>query len=300
MFSKFFKGSGSHGSSVVVRTTIAGAALAAAACLVAPRFASAAVVASENFDNTSTYPLNSNLAGDGSWLDTSGGTNKGFQIIAAPGNGDNSGQVLGNPDATNVYEPVSTGYANTDAVYYSAWMRETYVTSGSNLYSGTTVTMYTGDPVSSSSYIGPVFGMTSYYNGGYNPSGLFQLSRASSGTTYLSTTSVTLNDWYNVRLQVTQNASNPALDTGTLYAEDITAGQTSFTAVISNVNLQMAPFRDPTNINYWMLNGYGGGQMDNLETGTGTPSASVPEPATLGLVAVGGLGLLLLKRRKAV
>ena len=29
-------------------------------------------------------------------------------------------------------------------------------------------------------------------------------------------------------------------------------------------------------------------------------TAPVPEPATLGLVALGGLGLLLLKRRKAV
>lgn len=278
--------------------SLAAAALAAAACLVAPRFASAAVVASENFDNTTTYPLNSSLAGDGNWLDTSGGTNRGFQIITAPGNGDNSGQALGSSDATNVYEPVTTSYTNTDAVYYSAWMRETYETSGSNLYSGTALTLYSGNPTAAG-IIGPVFGMTSYYNGGYNPSGLFQLSQASSGTTYYSTTPVTLNDWYNVRLQVTQNASDPTLDTGTLYAEDITAGQTSFTAVISNVNLQMASFRDPTNINYWMLNGYGGGQMDNLETGTGTPSV-VPEPATLGLAAVGGLGLLLLGKRRRV
>ncbi len=278
--------------------SLAAAALAAAACLVAPRFASASVVASENFDNTTTYPLNSNLAGDGSWLDTTS-SGKGFQVIAAPGNGDNSGQALGNSDATNVYEPVTTSYTNTDAVYYSAWMRETLVQSGNNLYSGATLTMYSGDPTSTSSYIGPVFGMTSYYNGGYNPSGVFDLSQASSGTTYYSTTPVTLTDWYNVRLQVTQNASNAALDTGTLYAEDITAGQTSFTAVISNVNLGMLSYRDPTNITYWMLNGYGGGQMDNLETGTGTPSV-VPEPATLGLAAVGGLGLLLLgKRRRA-
>ena len=42
--------------------------------------------------------------------------------------------------------------------------------------------------------------------------------------------------------------------------------------------------------------GLGGAQVSNFQL----TDVAVPEPATLGLVAVGGLGLLLLKRRKAV
>jgi hypothetical protein len=115
------------------------------------------------------------------------------------------------------------------------------------------------------------------------------------GSSYTSTNTFVGSHVYEVYAQLTLDTNNTAGALGTVdvMVKDVTAGDTSFSAVagLTGVNAQFKADWVP-GIDTWVLRGTYAGYIDDLEYGTGV----VPEPATLSLLGAGVLGLI--SRRK--
>lgn len=273
--------------------TVIGAAVFAAC-----RQAGADIIASQKFES---YAVGSDLAVNNGWTfhATENASYIAWTVKTPNGSGNTSGSAI-------KYSPTSPGRtggqayaffdspaaisAGTTDYYISFYLRpakasSTYTYGGSlalaNVAEGSAL---------NGSYISPYFGVAD----GQNP--YFYIRSAGYGTTYNSTTIAIQDHWYEIRLQISVDATTLSNSTGTLYIRDVTAGETTFTALsdLTNINLGLGiSQRNPANYTAWLLKGGNGSEFDNLEFGTGT--LPVPEPASVGVLGL--LGALYLARK---
>lgn len=116
---------------------------------------------------------------------------------------------------------------------------------------------------------------------------------------YVTMPGGTTADWYRLRLIIDYTA-NGGDGSGSLYAQDLTLGDTGFTPItgMQNINLGMTAANmvsyQPANETNLTIYVTGGGVADNLST----DAAATPEPNVCALLASGGLsGNLFLRRR---
>ena len=124
-----------------------------------------------------------------------------------------------------------------------------------------------------------------------NSSGVrFAVRQAHFGSSFYSTTGVTLDHWYELVLAITPNA-DPTAVTGTLYARDVTAGETEYTALpgLTDINMGFDAINNP-----WLPSG---SQYDKIYTSQGKKTQidnitigtwNVPEPGSMALLLAGG------------
>jgi hypothetical protein len=156
---------------------------------------------------------------------------------------------------------------------------------------GTDTVFALGNPSAASDYgrIGPSFG---FFQGQF----IIRQANFSTITAAALGAGDTNTEWYRLQLHI-DFTSFAGAGSGTLMVKNLSDGEASFRTVLSGVNLGItgmtADSRDPATWDTLFIH-VGVGKMDNL-----SPNANVvvPEPASLGLLVVGG-ALLLGKRRK--
>ena len=259
MFSKFFKGSGSHGSSVVVRTTIAGAALAAAACVGLAGTASASVV---------TWGSPTDVSGNAD-VSTAGTLVSAYNFYGT----------------TPVVSPVVNGVTFTGLDLPANQAKITF--GGDTLASTASMSSYAnyGAPSNFSSEYQTLL-TSAFYSAGTADPFTLTLNNLTPGANY--NFEVWVNDARSLATDRAETVSSGnsvslAFNTGTLGAGQFVLG--TFTA--DSTAQQVITFTGNSNT---------GAQINGFQLRV----VPVPEPATLGLVAVGGLGLLLLGKRRRV
>ncbi len=130
---------------------------------------------------------------------------------------------------------------------------------------------------------------------GYANSGVFVVQTQGGGND-VNGPSVSPNTTYLMVLEDIANSSGP--DTLNLWVNPAT-GVTAPSGTPTITDNLIGPIGDISGIG--TNDGSYSNSYDEIRIGTSYADVTpVPEPATLGLVAIGGLGLLLLKRRKAV
>ena len=106
------------------------------------------------------------------------------------------------------------------------------------------------------------------------------------------------DDWFSLRL-VMDLTANSGDGSGSLYYKNLTDGDSGYTAVsgLQNIDLNLYPLQDPTLWNRMVLRTgfYEGNKIDNLFIET----SAVPEPSRALLAALGIVGLILRRRRRA-
>ena len=270
----------SHRSSVSHGCYLAAAALAAMACLGLVSTASATtIIYQDSFNGLSSTPLNGaaptkDNGTSATWTATSGISDSGYT-----NNNTAIGYLNFTPVSGNIYT-LSANLAGSGTPNNGAWLSlgflTTPTTSGNVRFDGSGtgtenavdwVLLYTpgSSTVNGSLFEGPgtTAGGANYYIGSdENSSGL------ETGD-------------YSI---VLDTAGTPSAWTAKIFDNG--------TAISGNLSV-------PSGITAVGIGNDGtvsAGQFSNFSL----TSSPVPEPATLGLVAIGGLGLLLLKRRKAV
>ncbi len=281
----------SNRSSISRGCFLAAAALAAVACIGLAGTASASVIYQDNFPGSSADPLNGTSPGvdatSATWTADTGWRADGSQTAAdynqtTGAEGSSDAYLPFTPSSGNIY--TLTAILSPSLTQGSNWFALGFVGSFSSATSSATgatdngngVNAWFGDSGSGQLNAGPWLLMSSGWNGEDPNEAYFPGPGANGSVNFTGqsgdTVAIVLNTQASAwTYQVFDNGNNvsPILTFAT-------------NPVITGVALgQWAPAV---------------GSVSDFSL----TSTSVPEPATLGLVAVGGLGLLLLKRRKAV
>jgi hypothetical protein len=235
---------------------------------------------------------NGTLAGQDNWTDFSGGPTNHSVTTVVPSHLGSPTKVVTGSDQTIRENDGSYSFAPHSASNTMAMIQFDLRPS-----TGDTDTFALGNiVVGQTSRLGPQFGIW----GGLNS---FMIRGAVEGTITLAALTGTdsLSDWYRLQLVVdfTANGGNGA---GSLYVQNLTDGELSLrpAPVLSNVNLQILNMandsEDPATWDTMYIRSLTGGALfDNLDPNFTPP---VPEPSTLGLVVLGGIGMVVKSRRR--
>ena len=279
-------------SSLAARAAIAGAALAMLASGLAAQSARASRLVYEPFNYTSGSVLKGQTATGTGLTGTWSGSN--YTVSAgslSEGNlatADNSVTMPANGGFYTVAASLASSVTATSGnpVWASFLLQTPSVASGG--FSGTSYgglnLVSTGNPFFGISYSSGTSGQQFVVQkeGGGGPNGFASSPVPAAGSTYLLVMEDIVNssgpDTLNLWVNPTAGAASPPV------TPDATVGLT----VGSITGIQLV-----TSGNY---------SFDEVRIGTtyADVTPAVPEPATLGLVAIGAIGLLLLKRRRTV
>lgn len=125
---------------------------------------------------------------------------------------------------------------------------------------------------------------------------VFVVSQAAFGTQFESDPgfTITYGEWYEIRLQIEQDPADVTNEKGSLVVRNVTDGETLYTPVpgLQSLDLRLNDQRKASLFDVWELDGNRFGQdLDDLTAGEGE-AALIPEPGTMLLVGLGGLGVM--------
>ncbi|MDA8376383.1 MAG: PEP-CTERM sorting domain-containing protein [Planctomycetia bacterium] len=273
-------------SSLAARAAVAGAALAMLASGLAAQSARASLLVYEPFNYTSGSTLNGQTATGTGLTGTWGGSNTGTISAGSLSEGnlataDNSYLSGG---GNNTISFVSNITATTGNPVWGSFLLNTPSNVASN-YGG--LVLEPAAPTSSAP--APFIGISN--------SGHFLVQKYGSSDNTVLGTAASANTTYLLVFEDIANATSGGPDTLNLWVNP-TAGAANPPATpdVSNT-YSTSPIGAISGID--LANG-GGFSYDEVRIGTtyADVTPAVPEPATLGLVAIGAMGLLLLKRRR--
>jgi hypothetical protein len=270
------------------RKILAVIGLAAVAILIQGGWASAAIVTwTDNFDS---YANGSYLNGQGGWTDTSGGNN--YRFVAAGGVGGTQGVNEGGGSQQMNWTAHPWDWATSLAVGDKVIARMDFQASGGAFDDDRVGWVLASNPGSSSYHFGVQLDDAD--------GGLVTYLRNSSGGNVKNIVIATAllprsgNNWYREEMQVTKltsglGANGARIDVS--YSALDSGGNVVGTPVTGNILLDTSAWRGFSGQVYPMYKNYSAlvGNADNAYF------QITPEPATLSLLAIGGL--LALRRR---
>ena len=276
----------SNRSSVISRGgCIAAMALAVAAVAGLAGTASASIIYQDNFSGSSSNPLNATSpsvdATGATWTADTGWRADGSQTAAdAATNGSSDAYLPFTPSSGNIYtlsatmSPSLTSGSNWFALGFVGSFSSATSTTGGAVNNGDGVNAWFADSGSGQLNAGPWLLMNSGWNGEDPNESYFPGPGASGAVDFTGKSGDTV--------AIVLNTQSSAW---------------TFQVFVNGTNVSpVIPFSSNP-----AITGVGLGQFAPAVGSVSNFSlTSVPEPATLGLCAVGGLGLLLLKRRRVV
>ncbi|EIP97638.1 hypothetical protein OpiT1DRAFT_02085 [Opitutaceae bacterium TAV1] len=260
-----------------------------------------AVTLSENFESQTTGATGSAAGwanaffgdGIGGWIieDTSAAPPDTYPAIPV-GNGTKSlaHNATGNNHIVRKSFDAANPFTDTDTLYFSAWAVP-YATGNAvqilrfGTVSGTTgymITLFTIEPDTTNPLLAR-----------------FTVGTGSSGGTLLASTNTFATDhWYEFQLVINQDtgATTPTLS---LFARDITNGETALSAVagLQNLSIALGSTTKASTWTDWAIRSNGRQNIDNLYLSTISVS-EIPEPKTAA-AALAGIALLTLATLRA-
>jgi hypothetical protein len=267
---------------------------------VAVAFVVPAQAALYTFENLTS---GANLIGQDNWVHFNTGATSGSEALVLFGTGSNTSKVfspnqgnvqVGRANDANFSVPTFTG---TEQVYLEADMQ--FGTQQANFAAAHVVP---DSQAATSRSMSPIIGWQPVGTPPNNPMH-FSLRKANFGTTTVIgpiadvAPEIVLGDWVRIRMELNL-AANGGDGSASVFYKDLTQGQTSFTPIPGLQNLAAGLLANNGNDYFWdgmYLRGgisAGNNPMDNLEVGV------IPEPTSVGLLAMAFVALAAPRRKK--